>query len=61
MTKGEEIMLFTLKDILEITRMSKSSIYRMMNKGEFPKSISLGGNCVRWRVSEIRKWVTELT
>lgn len=61
MNNREEIMLFTLKDILDITRVSKSSIYRMMEKGDFPKSISLGGNTVRWRVSDVQKWIVELT
>ncbi|QQN73139.1 AlpA family transcriptional regulator [Croceicoccus sp. YJ47] len=38
------------------TSLSRSTIYRQMNAGTFPKAIRVGANSVRWRESEIEAW-----
>lgn len=47
---GERPMRFLkLKEVMQKTALSRSAIYRKMNDGEFPKSISLGGDrAVAW-------------
>jgi prophage regulatory protein len=37
--------------------LSLATIYRRMRGGEFPASVSLGGNIVGWRESEITAWI----
>ena len=37
----------------EITSMSRSSIYRLMQDGEFPRPVKVGSAAVRWRASDI--------
>lgn len=39
--------------------LSRSSIYLRMGKGEFPKSISLGGRAVGWLESDIDQWLDD--
>ena len=38
------------------TGLSKSSIYQMMNLGNFPTSISIGTRAVAWDEEEIDEW-----
>ena len=41
------------------TGLSRSSIYLRMSKGDFPKSISLGGRAVGWFESDIQDWLEQ--
>ena len=44
----------------ELTSLSRSSIYRLMGKGVFPKSKGiLGGNIVIWVRKEVEEWIKE--
>lgn len=37
-----------LKEVMEKTALSRSAIYRKMNDGEFPESVSLGERAIAW-------------
>ena len=37
--------------------MSRSTIYKMMQNGDFPRPVKIGPAAVRWRSSDIRAWV----
>lgn len=52
--------LIRLKELLKIVPLSRSTIYERMNAGTFPKALSLGGNVVAWRESEVRAWIDSL-
>ncbi len=41
------------------TGLSRSSIYDMMDKGEFPRPIRIGKRAVAWPQSEIEAWLAE--
>lgn len=40
-----------------ITGLSKTTIWRMEKKGDFPKRIKLGSNSIGWLKSEIYQWI----
>ncbi|WP_343611084.1 AlpA family transcriptional regulator [Novosphingobium sp.] len=44
-----------------MTGLSRSSIYRMMNAGTFPKPLRLGAQAVGWIEGEIRDWIAALS
>ncbi len=46
-----------LRTVLEITALSSSSLYRLMEAGKFPKNVSLGDRAVAWVEEEIEDWV----
>lgn len=48
-----------LKEVMEKTALSRSAIYRKMNDGEFPESVSLGDRAVAWVESEVQDWVID--
>lgn len=52
--------ILRLKDVMSITGLGRSSIYKFINDGAFPKSINLGGGrAVGWLASEIEEWIVE--
>ena len=48
-----------LPEVLQMTGMGKSTIYRWMDKGIFPKQIQLGERSVVWDEQEITDWMSE--
>ena len=40
--------------------LSRSSIYKMMADGRFPRPIKLGRRSVGWRTAEIERWLDEM-
>lgn len=41
----------------EITGLSRSTIYSMMDRGEFPRPIKITGKAVAWPESAIAEWL----
>ena len=54
------VKIIRLPKILEITGLSKGSIYLKMKNGEFPKSVALGPNSTGWIESEVSDWLNNL-
>jgi prophage regulatory protein len=52
--------IYRLKEIVELTSLSKSTIYRMINAGIFPASIALSQRAVAWLVSDVDAWLDSL-
>ena len=49
--------LLRRRQVEEITGLSRSSIYRLMQDGEFPRPVKVGPAAVRWRASDITTWL----
>lgn len=46
--------------VLELVPLDKSTIYRKIAAGEFPKPVALGGKAVVWMESDIAEWQQQL-
>lgn len=57
---NENFVLLALGDVIGITKLSKSTIYRKMNNGEFPKHLNLGGRCRRWLLKDVQDYIYSL-
>ena len=44
-------------EVEEITGLARSSIYRYMQEGDFPRPVRVGPAAVRWRESDIVRWL----
>lgn len=44
------------KAVEEITGLSRSLIYEMMERNEFPRPVRIGKRAVAWRESDIAEW-----
>ena len=49
--------LLRRREVEAITGMGRSSIYRLMQDGEFPRPVRVGNAAVRWKASDITRWV----
>ena len=49
--------LLRRREVERITGMSRSSIYRLMQEGEFPRPVRVGPAAVRWKSSDITAWI----
>ena len=59
---GEEVKamgdrLLRRRQVEELTAMSRSGIYRAMQAGDFPRPVKIGAAAVRWRESDIVRWL----
>lgn len=55
----QQIALLSREKVVEITSLSKTTIWRMMKKGQFPKSVRASMGRVAWYKSDIDKWLAE--
>ena len=55
MTMGDRLL--RRRQVEEITGMRRSSIYRLMQNGDFPPPVRVGPAAVRWRESDITGWL----
>jgi len=49
--------LIKLKEVTEMTTLSKATIYRLIKQRKFPDSISVGSRAVAWRTIDILEWI----
>ena len=53
----EEPML-RRRSVERMTGLSKSTLYRLIKKGEFPPPLRLTRKAVRWRREEVHEWLS---
>jgi prophage regulatory protein len=49
-------MFLRLPEVLTITGLSRSTIYKWVNEGDFPKPKQLGPRAIAWDSNEIATW-----
>lgn len=52
-----EDKLIPITQVMDRVGLKRTSIYRKLDKGEFPKPISLGRKAVRWSNNAISAWI----
>ena len=43
----------------DLTGLSRSTIYEMMTREDFPRPLKIGRRAVAWRESEILEWIED--
>ncbi|KJF85214.1 AlpA family transcriptional regulator [Photobacterium leiognathi] len=51
--------ILRLPDVKDRVGLSRSSIYALMTKGDFPRSVPLGERSVGWFEDKIDQWLLE--
>lgn len=49
--------LIRLKEVMQVTGLGRSTVYKYIAEEAFPKPVSLGGRCVGWVEDEVQDWV----
>jgi len=55
----DEVTFLRLPGVKEITGLSKSSLYTLIQEKSFPAPVRLGARTVAWVRSEVRQWALE--
>ena len=58
-TPYNPISLLRIPEVIQRTGLSRSTIYRMVDRGEFPRPVPLTSRTVAWSSSEIDRWIQE--
>ena len=45
------------RDVCRLTGLARSTLYRMVQAGEFPLPVRLGQRAVAWRLEEVLRWL----
>ena len=53
------VKFLRLHSVIDLTGLSKSSIYKQINEGTFPEQVRIGGRAVAWLDLEIDDWMTQ--
>lgn len=49
--------IIRLKEVMRLTGLARSTVYKYIAASEFPIPLPLGDRCVGWLESEIHDWI----
>ena len=49
--------LLSFKRVLEVTSLSRATLYRKIGDGSFPVPLKIGGSRVAWKERDIAEWI----
>ena len=55
----QQQILLSKAQVVEMTSLSTTTIWRMMKKGSFPQNVRASMRRVAWRKSDIDNWIAE--
>ncbi|EIU1653458.1 MULTISPECIES: helix-turn-helix transcriptional regulator [Pseudomonas] len=50
--------IIRLKEVTNSTGLARSTVYKYIAEGTFPKPVSLGDRCVGWVEEEVHDWIS---
>jgi prophage regulatory protein len=57
MTASNRIL--RLGSVLERTGLSRSTLYRKIERGTFPAQVRISERCIGWRESDVERWLRD--
>ena len=57
MTSDTPDRILRIKTVLERTGLSRSTLYRKIEQGTFPKQVRIASRCAGWRESSVNEWL----
>lgn len=45
-----------LPEVLKRSGLTRSTLYRKIDEGTFPRQVTIGLRCIGWRESELDRW-----
>lgn len=55
-----EVRLLREPEVAKFIGVSTSTVRRLVNRGEFPKPVKIGGKLIAWRSAEVQRWIDRL-
>ncbi|RNE60411.1 AlpA family transcriptional regulator [Vibrio mimicus] len=53
------IRLIRFREVLTMTGLSRSSLYRFIEENQFPPQVQMGGRAVAWVEGEVQEWIAQ--
>ena len=53
------LKVIKLAQVKELTSLSSATIYRLIEKGQFPRQLKLAERCSGWLLEDIYNWINE--
>lgn len=50
---------YRLRDVMRITALSRSTVYRRIAEGRFPAPVNLGGRASAWASAALQAWIDD--
>jgi len=50
--------IMRIQEVVDLTGLSRTTIWRKERAGEFPARVRLGENSVGWRAGEVNRWIS---
>ena len=57
MTTDTPDRILRINTVLERTGLSRSTLYRKIQQGTFPRQIAISTRCAGWRASAVAEWM----
>lgn len=51
--------ILRIRMVLEMTGLSRSTLYRKIQEGSFPRQIQITRHCIGWRESAVQTWLAD--
>jgi excisionase family DNA binding protein len=58
-TKQNELELFSVKEVSGLLKFHPRTVWKMAQTGELPRPVKIGNKAVRWRRSDLQKFLAE--
>ena len=58
-TEATPPAILRLPEVMRLTRLGRSTIYRLLAVGQFPSPVQLSVRAVGWRRSDVDNWTAE--
>lgn len=52
-------LLFNTKEVMQLTGLSRSYIYKLMEENKFPKPLKVGSHNA-WKLEQLEQWIESL-
>ena len=56
---SERDKILRMPDIVSLTGLSRTTIYRKIKEGTFPTQLHISDHCCGWRASTIERWMED--
>lgn len=57
MTNDAPDRILRINTVLERTGLSRSTLYRKIQEGSFPRQVRIAARCAGWRESSLKEWL----
>jgi prophage regulatory protein len=57
MNNASTATILRLPQVIQRTGLSRSTVYKLINAGDFPKQVRLSIRCMGFRSDEVEEWI----